>query len=274
MRTSPFGARLGALLLVPGLIGAQQAKPPADADPVLTLKRVVEVRASDIAAPADDSGMMFMPADEPGLTLTFTLRLPRGVKLMSVQQPAGVVAADSTGADLSKIEAGFSDELEYIDVESDFEEDDDVCDLTMRLTPSARKAETFDAAATFMATVFSGIKPVGLSIGEEWSDLPTELNVADFDGPDADAPPKMRIRATDEGIAIEPADFEDRLEKIEIRVDEEEVLESNGWFSDGTTITYMFDGLPKERPLKATLTVRTGVRTVPLTVDVKKQPLP
>ena len=104
-----------------------------------------------------------------------------------------------------------------------------------------------------------------LTLTGEWLPLPADM---------ADLKEKMRIKAGDDGIAVEPSTLETWVEKIEIQIADNQVVESNGWFSDGTTITYMFDELPKDRPLKATLTLRTGVKTLPLTIDLKKQALP
>ena len=273
MRQSPFtwplrsaavlSAVLGAVSLA-GMHSRADAQAAGD-DPALTLLRIVETRIADVSVPKPDDGMMFMSSDKPGLSLVFNVRLPAGVQVMSLQQPAKVVAADSAGTDLSKIEPGFRDELEYVDLEHDFKDDDDLSQITLQLASPARKAETFDVHAEFSATVFTGSKPVPLTLTNEWTPLPADL---------ADIKEAMRIKAGEDGIAIEPASIETWLEKIELQVSDKEVVESNGWFSDGTTINYMFDSLPKERPLKATLTVRTGVKTLPLTIDVKKQALP
>lgn len=245
--------------------GLAESRAGAADDPALTLTRITEIRAKDVEAPKEGADMMFMPSDEPGLTLKFNLKLPAGARVMSLQQPAKVVAADSAGTDLSKIEPGFRDELEYVDLEHDFKDDDDVSQIMLKLAPSSRKAETFDVLAEFAATVFTGSKPLPLALTGDWQNLPADA--ADLKAP-------ARIRATDDGVAIEPASIEAWLEKIELQTGDKEVVESNGWFSDGSTINYMFDGLPKERPLKATLTLRTGVKTVPLTIDLKKQALP
>lgn len=248
--------------------GAQQPPKPADttqAAPMLKLSRIVETRALDVIKPEGDNAMFTMSSDKPGLQLTFALHLPSGVKVMDVHQPTEVSATDSEGTDLTKIEPGFGDELEYIDLEHDFKEDDEVSEITLHLLPAARKASTFGAVAAFEAIVYTGVMPVKIDIGAEWSPLPAEI---------AQSNPKARIHATDEGIAVEPALLEASIEKVELQTGPNEVVESNGWFADGTTITYMFDDMPKQRPAKLTLTVRTGVKTVPLMIEVKNQPLP
>lgn len=248
--------------------GAQQAPKAADATqsaPTLKLSRIAETRAADLVKPEGDDAMFTMASDKPGLYLTFALHLPAGVRVMDVHQPEKVIATDSEGTDLSKIEPGFGGELEYIDLEHDFKENDEFSEITLHLLPAVRKAMTFDANATFEAIVFTGVTPAKIDVGAEWSPLPAEI---------AQSNPKARIHATDNGIAIEPASLEASIEKIEIQSGPNEVVESNGWFADGTTITYMFDDMPKERPAKLTLSVRTGVKTVPLVIELKGQPLP
>lgn len=247
---------------------AQDAAAPAvngqDA-PAMKLTRIVETRALDVVKRGADDVMFTMSSDQPGLALTFAVRLPSGMKLMAVHQPKSVVATDSEGTDLSNVEPGFNDEIEFVDVEHDFKDDDDVTEITLQLAPAARKASTFNAATAFEATVFTGVKPLSIDAGAEWTALPVEMTQGDA---------KARIRATDDGIAIEPASLEAAIEKIELQTGPNEQVDSNGWFADGTTITYMFDELPKQKPVKLMLTVRTGVRKVPLTIDVKDQPLP
>jgi hypothetical protein len=257
---------LAPLLLLVVAPAEPSAEPLAiDPETTLTLTRVVETRAADLVAAKEDDMLFSMPSDQPGLFLQFSLQLPAGTKVMHVQQPKVVTARDSNGTDLSKIKPGFGDELEYVELEHDFKDEDDVSDITLQLACSARAASTFDVSATFEATIFTGSKPLPLEIGAEWLALP----------PDATQPGKPpRVRATEEGLLFEPAEIEAWIEKIDIQTGPNEVIESNGWFSDGSTITYSFTDLPPVRPLKATLTLRTGVKTIPLTIAVKAQALP
>ena len=102
-----------------------------------------------------------------------------------------------------------------------------------------------------MAPVFTGSKLTTVEVGSDWAPIPGDLG---------EATGKARIRAAEDGIAIEPSSLEEWLEKIEVQVAEKEALEPNGWFSDGSTITYMLDDLPKQRPLRTLLHVRTGGR--------------
>ncbi len=232
--------------------------------PIMSLKRVVETRWMDIAKPAED-GMFIMSSEKPSLTLTFSLRLPAGAKLMDVEQPTKVVAIDSAGTDLSKIEAGFRDEREYVDQVYDFDDDDDLSDLTLQLTPSSRAAQTFSVQTTFNASMFTGSRPVQIQASENWTSL--EVDAADFSKP-------VRFRADEDGLTFQPSDIQKLIERIDLHLDGNETSSANGWFSDGTSITYMLDQVPEARPLKFTVMLRTGVKVVPLTIDVKDQPLP
>lgn len=247
-----------------GMNHAVTAPGSVDQEPAVTLKRIVETRSLDITKPGEND-MFMMSSDQPALTLTFSLRLPAGTQLMDIEQPADVVATDSSGADLSKIEPGFRDEREYIEQVYDFEDDDDLCDLTLQLTPSSRAAQTFSVQTTFNASIFTGSKPVQIQAGPNWT--PLEVEAADFARP-------VRFRVDDGGLTLEPSDIQKRIERIDVHVNGNEVSTGNGWFSDGTSITYMFDELPDARPLTFTIVLRTGVRTIPLTLNVKDQPLP
>ena len=233
--------------------------------PLLTLARVMEIRAASIGKNQNEDDAFMMSSETPGLVLTFSLRLPSGVKVMEVHQPTKVVAADSEGTDLAKVEPRFGDEIEYVDLEHDFKDDDDTSEITLHLAPAARKAMTFDAATAFEIMVYTGVKSVPLEVGKEWSPLPAG---AVPEGTNA------RIRLTEDGFAIEPASLESTIDKLEVRTGPNEVVDSNGWFSDGSVITYMFDDVPAQGPVKATITVRTGMKAVPLTVELKGQPLP
>lgn len=246
-----------------GLVVAQQPQPT---ETRLTLTHVSETRAIDVhKAQADDGMVITGMSDEPGLELTFSLNLPAGLHIMSLAQPTRIAATDSAGTDLTKIEPGFGAELEYLDLEHDFDEEDDQCEIALRLAVSARTAVTFDASATFNAMVFTGSNPLNIEATKDWVALPAGT---------IEMPQPVRVRATDDGLAFEPAEVEDWIEKVEIKTDEREVVESNGWFSDGSTLTYMFDDVPDDRPVKMIITVRNGVKTIPLSIEVTKQALP
>lgn len=264
----PLAAISLCCAVAPATMFMAKAMPATSArdDAVLTLTKLAETRVAQVVKPAGEEGVFEMSSDEPSLSLTFSLALPQGCRVMSVEQPPAVTAVDSAGTDLSKIKPGFSDELEYVDLEHDFKDDDDVCEITFKLLPTARSAATFSARASFNAVVYTGSKPVAVEGKAEWTTL-TDESVAGLGKP-------VRFRAKDDGLEFEPSEVEDRIEEISIQTGPNEVVESNGWFSDGSTITYLFDEMPAARPLKATITLRTGVKTIPLIIDVKNQPLP
>jgi hypothetical protein len=88
--------------------------------------------------------MVFGSVDAPGLTLTFALRLPSGAQVMELRQPKNVVATDSAGTDLSKIEPGFRGELDYVELELDFKDDDETSEITLHAARPLRSWLIFD----------------------------------------------------------------------------------------------------------------------------------
>jgi hypothetical protein len=258
-----LAATVGSMAIGPANT-ARDPRAQAQPAPTLTLRRIMEVRAADVAIPPDGADVMAFSSDQPGLRLTFTLNLPPGLRLMNVAQPTEVKAVDSAGTDLAKVEPGFRDEIEFIDIGHDFDEEDQQSEITLQLTPAARSATTFDAAAAFTATVYTGMKDVAMDVTSEWTPLTsTEPGLKD-----------ARIRAGEDGLELKPAETEEWIDSLQVQVGEREAVEANGWFSDGETLTYMLEDLPEARPLKVRFKVRTGVQTLPLTIDIKKQPLP
>lgn len=230
--------------------------------PSLDLRRIVETRWSDIGDGVADE--MTLSSEPPGLRLLFALRLPVGVRLMSVDQPRNVRATDSIGTDLARPDPEMPAETEFISVEPDFDEFDQHSEVMLRLGLPARSALTIDANASFEATVFSGTREIQLELGSEWKALTGEEH--GLQG--------ARVRMTDDGLELQPADAEDWIEAIETRTLNGEIVQSNGWFSDGETLTYMLDGLPEDRPLTAMFRVRTGVTRLPLLINVSRLALP
>ena len=206
-----------------------------------------------------------MVGDTPGLLLTFGIALPEGRRLLDLQQPKKVAAKDSAGTDLSDIEQGFSGEREYVrDVAS--WKDESVSEITLRLASSARAATTFDVSAEFTAGVYTGIKVLKASPTTEWADLDPAL----FGGRKV----QVRINPDKEsfGIEFKPDSAKDLIEKLDV-VSGGSTSESNGWFSDGQSVTFMIDATPAGA-VTANITVRTGVETIPLKIDLKGQALP
>jgi hypothetical protein len=275
--SSPLALALaGALATFPVLAQSLLAQSPSDksapaapapqapASASLTLKRIAEIRALEVARPAQDDNMFTTSSDEPALQLTFALNLPKGLKLMSLTQPAQVTATDSAGTDLSKIEPAFSGDVEYLEAEHHFGDEDQPHEITMTLAPSARAATTFSVNATFNVLIYAGTQPLEIALGKEWTSL--DAKVLGKEG--------VQARVTDDGLEIKPADANTHFEAVQLPTGASEVIEANGWFSDSQTLTYMMSDLPKERPLKVRFVVRTGVQTIPLSIDVKQQALP
>jgi len=240
-----------------------QTPPMSTSTGTLSLNSIRENRTLQVVKPTDDA--MMMMGDTPGLLLTFGIALPEGRKLLDLQQPRKVTAKDSTGTDLSAIEPGFSGDREYVDDVASWK-DEGVSEITLRLASSARAATTFDVNAEFTASVFTGTKVLKASPTAEWSDLDPAM----FGGR------KVQVRINQEndsfGVEFKPDSTKDLIEKLEL-VSGDSTIEGNGWFSDGRSVTFMVDAKP-EGPVTANITVRTGVETIPLRIDLKAQALP
>jgi len=244
------------------LLAVTAQTPPAATPASLTLKSIRENRVLQVVKAADDA--MVMMGDTPGLLLTFGITLPEGRRLLELQQPEKVIAKDSAGTDLSQIEEGFSGEREYVDDVTTWN-DEGVTEITMRLASSARAATTFDVTADFTANLYTGTTVVKASPTVEWIDL----DAAQFGG-------KVQIRLSQDndsfGIEFKPDSVKELIEKLEV-VSGDTTTEGNGWFSDGRTVTFMIDAKP-EGSVTAHITVRTGVETIPLKIELKGQALP
>ena len=256
---------VGTVATVGILFGTVIAVPHAaspDGGP-LTLHSIRELRVQQFAK-ADDAGMM-MFSEEPSLSVTFGVALPEGTRLLQVVQPESVTAKDSTGRDLSKIEPNFWDELEYVEIEESFGGEMPPR-LTVHLASPARAATTLDARMQFSVVTSSRTETVKADLTAQWQ----ALKVQTADG----TPLEARINEAwgSRAIEVRPATASDLIESLTMTVDGNE-LENFGWSSDGNTVRYDLSGEVPETG-RVSFTVFAGLDTMPLELNLKKQPLP
>jgi len=230
------------------------------------LAEITETRKTVLIEP-DENAFDFSQAT-PGLHLKFNLAVEEGLHVLELRQPEKVVAHDAKGNDLSQIEEGFSGERVWAEIGMSFDGPPE--SLTFHLTAPARDAEHFSVQATVDAVVYSGTRELELDAGDEWVDL----DPAAFGGQ------KVRMRFGEaggffgdtRGVTFVPSSAREYIEDLSILIDGE-TLESQGSVWDDSEITYIFEEGAEKPKARVRLLLRTDVRTAPLTIDVRKQPL-
>ncbi|UCD73842.1 MAG: hypothetical protein JSV91_08580 [Phycisphaerales bacterium] len=240
---------------------ADLAKPEGD-DPVF-LKKIRETRVVDVIKPPEDE--FAMPQQEPGLVLTFGVKLPDGARLTTVAEPKSIRARDSAGRDLVKLPKPRFGDLQYVEMGMSFG-DEPVEEFSLRLAVSDRSADTFDLDTVLEASFFQTTETVSFPLAREWA----TLDQGWFGGRTVRA--RLGEGFMGSGVEFSPVSARDLIENVELQIDGE-WTDDSGWASDSQTITFMFDGEIKAGA-KVRLTVRQGFGTTALTIDLKKQPLP
>jgi len=234
------------------------------------LTEIREVRTAIVERRPD----AMIPAESPGLTLTYQLDPPDGAKVADVAQPEKIVASDSTGRDLSRLDGdGFGGEAQHVSVRRAFGPAADARpELLLKLGVTARAAETFSVETTVEATVYTGQKVVEAEAGEGWR----QLDAADFGG----EPVRVHFGPVDGffgeswGVEIRPASVRTLIEAVAVAV-EGDVVESDTTMWNDQSITYMLDGdFEEDEPATLRLTVRTGVERMPVVIRLKDRKLP
>ena len=227
------------------------------------LTKIRETRVADVVKQLEDE--FVMPQDEPGLVLTFGVKLPDGAKLITIAEPESIRARDSAGRDLTKLPKPRFGDLEYVEMGMSFG-DEPVEEFDLRLAVSDRSAATFDLNTVLEASFFKSTETVNFPLAKDW----TTLDKAWFGGRTV----KVRLGEgfMGSGVEFSPVAARDMIENVRLQVDGE-WIEDSGWASDSQSITYMFDG-PIKAGASVRLTVRKGFDTTPLTIDLKKHPLP
>ncbi len=244
----------------PAAAAAAAAAPATDAV-TATLAVVRELRELDLR-PKNDDGMVMSSGDGPGMRLSFSLSLAAGAKVSQITQPKKLVATDNKGTDLSKIEPGFNDEIEWLSIEQWF---DNAPTLEVKLTSPSRVAETFSVAFDTEITTYSGVEHVDMELVRKWTPL-THRSLAAI---------KAEYRITSRGnFEVRPVAARELIEGV-IALGEEDVADSPGhsvqW--DDKTAEFSVDPAPEEGQ-KLRVWVRADVKTVPVHVELKDQKLP
>ncbi|MHC4947046.1 MAG: hypothetical protein ACYTG1_02120 [Planctomycetota bacterium] len=226
------------------------------------LERVRELRVIEVAP--DPDGMP-SPFDRPGLELRFGLALPEGVTLVDLREPEAIDATDSAGTDLADVEANIFGRREYIDLITEWQ--GPTKGFEMKLGLPARTATSFTVRTRLEAVTSTGTRTATVTPTADWAPAPEGLF-------DPDVPVTIRATHADDTLQVtfRPAAVRDRIESVVVLSGTQE-LESMGTMWTDSEASHLFTGDPADG-WSARITVRTGVATVPLTIELVDHPLP
>lgn len=255
-----FRASLGAALPGASIAPTAPATPYAGA-PGVVLQSAREVRELQILKPKDDDFQM--PRAEPGLTLTFSVELKGDAKLLDVRQPKKVVAADSSGRDLSHVKPNFMNEVEWVTVKQTWGEPVD--EIEFHLGVSSRKASTFMLDATFDALTYRTTEEITTKPRDTFTTIGHQIDGEDItvrlvssgDKPQLEVRPGA-ARAAIESVTANKGDLS---------------IESNSSMWDDKEATYYLD-MSWSDEVSVVIVLRTGLETTPIRLNLKEHPLP
>lgn len=229
----------------------------------ITLRKVEESRRVTLVE--DDDG--HFDFNKPGLVLTYSMTVPEGLTVHEVTQPQEVQAKDSAGTDISRIEAGFRNEREYVKLEQSWGEPP--TGFTFRLLPATRKAATFDLQATFHLEAYGGTESISFEPTGQWQAV--DASALELD--------QLEIRLGDGGfgqdsaaLSIRPGTAREAIHEIYL-IDGDEEIKSMGSMWTDREAAFSFDH-PYREGQRVRIVARTQVQSIPITIDLREQPLP
>ncbi len=221
---------------------------------------VKETRVHNLRPTDDRSTSMF---DKPGLVVTLEVALPKGKRLIDIEQPTEIAATDSVGTDLTLVPAGFNGQKDFWEMVFDTEREQGRVKLAV--ASPRRDARTFSVTATAAASIYSGTEPVTLARAAAWTPL---------DAPRFGTGAQYRVTESARAVSVEfkPDEVHDLVESLAF-VDGGNQIKSNSSMWGMGTAHYSFESaVPKAARLVAT--VRVGFEQVPVRVEIQYHPLP
>ena len=248
------------------LVAMSAAQPPAADQLAAKVIEIREVRVREVA-PRDPNAFV-MSGDKPGLSIKVQAVLPDGAALPELAEPSSVSAKDSAGTDLADIEPGFSGDKDFFG--QMFSGDREKGEISIRLAPAARTASSFSLSLRADATIATGTENITLPVSEQWA----KLDGAKF-GTFKGKPGEYRVKTGDDfAVEFRPEDLQSVIAEVALQgeagADPRTAHGRAGGVGDGE---YSFDGAPA-KPSGLIVTVRTGVRKLPLVIELKDQALP
>lgn len=263
-------SRLALLAVVPlvfaGAALSEVMRESAPSGIKLTLEQVKEIRSKSYVKDVSNNFSMF---DTPGLHLQLAIDAPKSRKIVEVRPPSEIVARDSTGLDLSKLPPTPFGEPKHVETIQEWDKPPHA--LSVRLGLPRRSAETFTLTAKMDALTYSSTKESTIEAGPEAKEVPAGLL-----GPGTFT---VRVKRQQGSVHVvfEPGAAHDFLEKVELLHDGAP-LETEGTMWNDKQVAYMFTAAARPgavgTAMTAKLTVRQSVGVVPLTIELKDEPLP
>ncbi len=250
-------------------------KPPASGAPprpaaniACTLREIREVRSSGPlgTASGEKEDRFTMPSDRPGLRLGLQVDLPKGSRILSLEQPASIVASDSTGRDLTKIEASVLSNREYLTHEPAFFDQPDNR-LTLTLTPPERSAQSLSISLRAELLTYGGTQPVQLDLATTLTELPANSLTG--------KPLRYKVSKEKQGlkIQVEGRGADSVIEKVRLINPDASVDSTSRWTINDASTTFDLDAMPDERA-KIEFVFRTGIERRPIVIDWQNLKLP
>ena len=224
------------------------------------LVKVQEVRRARLVS-QDENTYEF---NKPGLELTFEVTLPDGKQLIDIEQPAKIVATDSTGHDLTGIEKNFMGRRQHVTFLRTMGEPSK--EFTIQLAPPTRQAAHFSVATAFDVWGFNELKELVATVTAK----PVELDAALFGGTKVSA--VLQSRGDRTQLVLTPGTIKQFVEDVTLS-DGTRDFESGGAMWNNVMLSYDFD-IEAAESMTIKLTIRSGMSKMPCTVAIKNQPLP
>jgi hypothetical protein len=248
------------------LVAMSAAQPPAADQLAAKVIEIREVRVREVAP--RDPDKFVMSGDKPGLSIKLQVTLPEGAVLTELAEPSSISAKDSSWADLTDIEPGFSGGKEFFG--QMFSGDREKGEISIRLAPAARAANSFSLSLRADATIATGTENITLPVSEKWTNL-DEAKFGTFKG----KPGEFRVKTGDDfAVEFRPEDLQSVIAEVAVQGEpgSEPVAANTRMWGMGE-VNYSFEGVPAN-PTGLIVTVRTGVRKLPLVVELEDQALP
>lgn len=229
-----------------------------------TLTRITDHRFNEMAGEDSDN----FGSNRLGLTLTYDLNLPEGLRFASFDaKNIKVGATDSAGTDLTAVTEDVFGHRRFVSPVQTWSEQGAQTDgFKLQLASPARIATSFSLTAVIPTQVFNSTEDISFRAATEPSSVPT---AALGEGYTVTLAPQKGGQTK---LTITPGTAKDMIETISL-VSGRTTVKSNGSMWNDLSLTYFFDAKVKGNAL-VQVTVRRGLRTIPLMINLQDTPLP
>lgn len=229
-----------------------------------TLTKITDHRINDLAA-EDSNNLGF---NRTGLTLTYDLNLPEGLRFASFDtKNIGVGATDSAGTNLTAVTEDVFGHQQFVSPVQTWSEQGAITKgFELQLASPARIATSFSITAVIPTQVFNSTEDISFRAAKEPTSIPSSAFGAGYT---VTLSPQ---KAGQTNLTITPGTARDMIETISL-VTGRKTVESGGSMWNDQSLTYFFDARVRGHAT-VQVTVRRGLRTIPLTINLQDTPLP